>query len=362
MVRQRCLAGAEGKPPTHEPRVAHRVVGRPEGPLGHQSRSRREEARHRVHPCHLQGLGQGERWQNPREAASQHGLSRAGGAQQEEVVPSRRSHLQGPLRAFLPSDVQEIRSRGGRQAELGRRVHLPRRKQGVSSQVGHHFGQGACPVHQHPLHHRGLGCILPGHNHGADTGAGALGRQREHAPHRTECPVQPQLADEGCALQPSRVHVPRGSQEAHGQREVEGTPLLAHVGRRQVDRDPPGRKREAGVAQRGAHPFASLADRALRQPHHGERREPRRQVDLHPDQIRVDAADGARGDMGQHGKTLAPRPVPANAPLGRRARPARAPPGPPPAEAPTPAPREPRSSSRSRRRGAAPRAPGGACG
>ena len=50
--------------------------------------------------------------------------------------------------------------------------------------------------------------------------------------------------------------------------------LLEDIRRREVDRDPPRRQREAERGERRPHPFARLGDRLVGQAHDGEGREP----------------------------------------------------------------------------------------
>src|SRR5690606_10705354 len=79
-----------------------------------------------------------------------------------------------------------------------------------------------------------------------------------------------------------------------------GRALLPHVGRGEVDGDPPARRREAGVLERGEDAVAALADGAVGEPDDGPGREAGLGVGLDLDGEGVDAVDGARPDAGEH--------------------------------------------------------------
>ena len=80
VVGQADLTGAQRDPAAHQPRVAHRVVGCPEGTAREQRPPRRKAAGHRVDPRRLEGLGEasgaagspeaaGPAWSSPPRAA-----------------------------------------------------------------------------------------------------------------------------------------------------------------------------------------------------------------------------------------------------------------------------------------------------
>ena len=96
-------------------------------------------------------------------------------------------------------------------------------------------------------------------------------------PHR---PVQAQLAQDQRIVQLG-LHLVRGQQDAHRNRQVVRRPLLAQVRRRQVDGQPVRRVDVAAVAQRRPHPLAALAHGRVRQPHQRHPLEPTRNVDLY---------------------------------------------------------------------------------
>src|SRR2546425_623333 len=91
-----------------------------------------------------------------------------------------------------------------------------------------------------------------------------------------------------------------GGEDAECDRQVERGTFFPEVGRGQVHGDPVGRKGEAGVADRGAHPLAALAHRRVRKPYRCERGQARRDVDLYPHERGFDADKGCGQDPREH--------------------------------------------------------------
>jgi hypothetical protein len=79
-------------------------------------------------------------------------------------------------------------------------------------------------------------------------------------------------------------------------------PLLGQVGRREVDGDAAGRQRQAGGDQGRAHPLARFRHRLVRQAHHVELGQARRDLDLNVDRPRLDAFERNGGNPLDHGK------------------------------------------------------------
>ena len=96
----------------------------------------------------------------------------------------------------------------------------------------------------------------------------------------------------------------RSDQDPDGDREIRRGAGLGHVGGREVDRDPTRRMDEAGVPERAANAFARLANRGVAEPDDRESRQPRRDVDLDPDDPAVQS-DERCGEQGrEHVATL----------------------------------------------------------
>ena len=89
-------------------------------------------------------------------------------------------------------------------------------------------------------------------------------------------------------------------EDAERDRQVERRAGLAHVGRRQVDRDAVRRKLEAGVADRAPDAVAALAHAGVRQADHREDRQAERHVDFDVDGAGLDAEDGGGAKAREH--------------------------------------------------------------
>ena len=82
--------------------------------------------------------------------------------------------------------------------------------------------------------------------------------------------------------------------------QIERGAGLAHVGRREVDRDAVRRKLEAGVADRAPHAVAALAHAGVGQADHREDRHAERDVHLDVDRAGLDAEERRRPQTGEH--------------------------------------------------------------
>ncbi len=86
----------------------------------------------------------------------------------------------------------------------------------------------------------------------------AQGRDHgQHAGHRPDAAVEGQLPQQGPGATRG-AQLTAGEQDADGDGDVVGGPMLAPVGRRQVHRDATQRIVEAGVADGAADPFSRL--------------------------------------------------------------------------------------------------------
>ncbi len=92
-------------------------------------------------------------------------------------------------------------------------------------------------------------------------------------------------------------------EDAERDRQVERRAGLAHVGRRQVDRDAMRRKLEAGVPDRAPDAVAALADARVGQPDHREAGQAERDVDFDVDGAGVDPEEGGGPEAGEHMRT-----------------------------------------------------------
>src|SRR5690606_8348926 len=115
--------------------------------------------------------------------------------------------------------------------------------------------------------------------------------------------VQGQLAHDAHARQ--RVLPQHAGRGQNGQRDgqIARRARFRQVRRRQVDDHPSGGKREARVADGGAHPVAALPDAGVRQSHYVEHGQAPADVRLHPDQVPLNAVHGAARRLREQKKT-----------------------------------------------------------
>ena len=91
----------------------------------------------------------------------------------------------------------------------------------------------------------------------------------------------------------------RGEQ-AERDRQVEMRAFLGQVGRRQIDGDPLGRKRQPDRGQRRADPLAALGDRLVGQADDDEGRQPGGELHLDFDGASLEPEIGDGGDGRGH--------------------------------------------------------------
>ena len=150
----------------------------------------------------------------------------------------------------------------------------------------------------------GLGRVAGRHDQPPNRAAACPGGDRQHAPHRPQRPVERQLADEERAVEGVRIDDAGGAQHADGDRDVEGGPVLAQVGGRQVDGDPARRQLEPAVVQRAADPDPPLADAGVGEPDDVAAGQADRHVDLDVDGGGLDPDHRGGGDPSEHAAGL----------------------------------------------------------
>src|SRR5262249_32864623 len=94
VMRKAHLTGMGHSTSSNQPSLGRRVVRRTERPLGHESALTRQETAHTPDDGDLDRFLERERRKDGAEPAGQHGLSRAGRADHEDVVAARRGDLQ----------------------------------------------------------------------------------------------------------------------------------------------------------------------------------------------------------------------------------------------------------------------------
>ena len=166
----------------------------------------------------------------------------------------------------LAADLRHVRAMkvffGLRQAKRRRGV---RRDLHFAAQKTNHLLQALHGNDGDSLDDGGLVGVGLGHQQAAHPFALGAQRQRQRAAYRAQLAVEPQLADQGVVPQLIAGDRAACGQHPHRQRQVEGHPFLADIGRRHVGGDPPAGEPEAGVADRRPHPLAAFLDRPLGQ-------------------------------------------------------------------------------------------------
>jgi hypothetical protein len=147
---------------------------------------------------------------------------------------------------------------------------------------------------------RGLARVLGGRDHAGELGDGRRGSDRQCPAHRMDPAVETELADDAPAGEVGQARLALGGEQPGGDREVERDAFLAYAGRRQVHGDAALGVLEARVAQRRADAVARLAHGTVGKADRRRLRQARRYVHLDVDDERVDSAERARADTGQH--------------------------------------------------------------
>jgi hypothetical protein len=253
--------------------VAYGVVRRPKWPFPHHAPGRHGQARRRPDPGHIQGLGTAHGRQELCKPTGQEGLSGPRRPDHEEVVAAGGRDLQSPQGPGLtsngidhfPPPRSPIRSRA-----FPCLFGLFQRQGRPARQVTDHLGDGVGTANPDAADQRSLSRGGAREDHGGQPRFSHRRDRSEGAAHGFHPTVQPQLTVEAQAL--NRLggdQVGRG-QEPHRDGEVQRGSVLAHVRRRQVHRDPPGRDGISGVGQAGEYALPSLPDHTLGKADDGE--------------------------------------------------------------------------------------------
>ena len=242
----------------------------------------------------------------------QHGLARAGRADQQHGMAAGGGNLQGALGLDLALDLGQIQQDPGRLARW-RQHALPARAGAVmrggtrGQQLRHHIQQVGGTI---DLGLRGAGrlggAVQRQHQacRGLAPGQGQAGGQGPA--HRAQLAGQRQLTRELPAVEPCRIDLPAGGQDAQGDGQVEAAGILGQVGRRQVHGDAlVGRKFQAAVDDGAAHALAGFLDLHVGQPHQGQAGQAVGQMHFHGDGGRLQPQKGTTLDASQaHGAVL----------------------------------------------------------
>ena len=243
-----------------------------ERPPGDEPLRARHAGRHRVDLGRGERLGLVERRQDPRQALREHRLAGAGRPEEEQVVAARGRDLERALGVLLAGDVGEVEAAalvGGEGAPtasggLGERP--------LAAQVADGVGEGGGGIQARAAHHRGLGEVVGGQDHGGAAAGRGLD-DREHAAHRAQRAVERELADQP-RLRRAGGRQAGGHQHPGGDRQVEERALLALLGGGEVDDDALRLDLTPEVADRRQDPLAGLAHRRVGEADDGQVGEP----------------------------------------------------------------------------------------
>lgn len=203
-------------------------------------------------------------------------------------MPARRRHFKRPLSVKLAPNLTKIKHRfpGFTRRQVNparlRELSLPSEKLRQLLQIFHGINRG-------PRHQRRLVGICCRHHYLVFPVVHRSRHRRQHPaapPHRA---VEREFAKIDKPGRGLGRHLPRRRQDAGGQREIVTRSLLTDIGRGQVDRNPPERKRKSGIFQRRPHPVARLADSGIWKPHNLKGRQSPADIDFHPHQIPLQA-------------------------------------------------------------------------
>ncbi len=296
-MRQAHLARRETGAAPHECGVRSGVVRCTKRTPAPQPVARAEQARHTGDHRRLERFALVERGQQPRNRPRQERLAGTGRTDQQQAVPTGKRDLQPPARGGLPADVGEVdrwvpadqRPAYRMLVEGPRDGHEPAagRLRRTSTVWAGNQPRGIIEAEQRfdlePLDERRLGRVGRRYPHAARAGPGERVQHRQNARHRMHGTREREFPQQSPVPSGGR-HLPRGDEDAHGDRDVIGGAVFAPTRGREVDRDALLGVDEPTVADRPAHPFASLRERRVRQADDLADRQAWRHVDLDADQ------------------------------------------------------------------------------
>ena len=129
-------------------------------------------------------------------------------------------------------------------------------------------------------------------------------RDREHAAHAAHAPVERELAARRVLLEPSRRNLARRSEQRERDREVEAGALLAKLGRREIDGDPPRREVQFRCGDPRPDTLTGFLASTVGQPDDREARQAVANVRLDVDPTRLEADERMRDRACKHAARL----------------------------------------------------------
>ena len=273
------------------------MVGAAEGAGVHQRVGGVGHARHGVDLRGLQRLCAGHVRQDGGQPPRQHGLARAGGAHQQDVVAAGSGDLQRPLHVLLPHDVGKVRQG----TALPSRLPAGLRGHGfLSAEMCQQLRHVLHGVDLHAVGQGRLRRVVGGHEQLADAQPGGGQRHGQHARHRAQRAAETQLAQKGRVLR-QRAYLLRRRQNAQQDGQVVHRALLAHTRRSQIHGDAADGELLPAVLHRRPDALAGFLHRRVRQTHHVEGRQSAGDNALHRHLVARDARQTQRPHRDHHG-------------------------------------------------------------
>ena len=260
-----------------------------------QNPGRQRDPGGRVDSRDFKGRPDLEQWEETRQPLGQHRLARTRRPDEQEMVAARGGYLHGQSPEVLPSYVRKIRGR--RPFGLCHHVGADLRPALVTSDDGDKGTKAGRTPNRASADERSLRGARRRDDHesvwnGID--------ERQYPRHPPDAAVQSQLTEERQAREPVSGELPVGSQQRHGDGEVESRPALADTRRRQIDRDPALWPAQSARQHGGSNPVPRFPARRVRKADHRKGRDPRGDVHLDRDRPSLDANQSGGWHAGKH--------------------------------------------------------------
>ncbi len=242
--------------------------------------------------CRFDRLGKRQVGEDRHEALGEHGLSGAGGADHQEVVPPGGGDLQGALGLLLAADLVEIDGVVETPPEELARIDPHRCDRGSAAEELHDLGE---MIHRYDLDlgdERRLGGILPREDHPPDAQGTCPEGRGKGAVDPLHAAVQREFAQDEVVGEGPGGEELLGGQDRDGDRQVEGGALLFDIGGGQIDGDMMAGEGVAGVLDGGLDPVLALPDGHVGEADGRKQGKAGGEIDLYRDGMGIDADDG----------------------------------------------------------------------
>ena len=208
-----------------------------------------------------------------RQPLRQHRLPCPRRPHHQQIVPTRRRHLQRPLHILLSLHIRKINLPLLTHRKIRHRPPRRRQQRCPTRHMLKCLPQAPHPDHRHPLNNARLLRILPRHNHLFPPARPRTQRNRQNPLHRPHRPVQRQLPHHAEPVKPPPLRIIHPVRDhPHRNRQIKTRPLFPQIRRSQIDRRPARlRPGITGIRNRRPHPVPTLPHRRIRQPHNHRR-------------------------------------------------------------------------------------------